>query len=375
MKKMILASALLIAGCGVSDGYSTSGVTSTETYIYVANYGSSTISSFFLQGTDLVRTASSLPTGSGTSNPNMLVSVPNYNFLVSVNYISANLSVYSIASSTITSGGGLTALSPTFSFAAGAGASSAVSHPSSPWIYTTHSGAGGANISMKTMSASGVLTATSTASAGTNPYAIAMHPSGNFLYVANMGSNNVSGFSINASTGALAALAGSPFSASTSPQAIAMDPLGRFLYVLNTGANSISAYTINSTTGVLTATTPATFAGDGSSPSRLAIHPSGTFLYLSNSGSNDISAFSINSSTGNLTAVSGSPFNGTGLTQPLGIAVSPDGTILAVGFGGQYKLALFSIDPSTGALTSADSTAVIGDTPRSILFRQQPVTR
>jgi 6-phosphogluconolactonase len=49
--------------------------------------------------------------------------------------------------------------------------------------------------------------------AGTNPCSVAVNPSGGFVYVANSGSANLSGYAINATTGALTALTGSPFGA------------------------------------------------------------------------------------------------------------------------------------------------------------------
>ena len=43
-----------------------------------------------------------------------------------------------------------------------------------------------------------------------------------FVYVANSGSNNVSGYTINATTGALTAIAGSPFPAGLNPRSVAV---------------------------------------------------------------------------------------------------------------------------------------------------------
>ncbi|MFH1147246.1 MAG: hypothetical protein V1736_06015 [Pseudomonadota bacterium] len=47
-----------------------------------------------------------------------------------------------------------------------------------------------------------------------------------FAYVANYGANTVSAYSINASTGALTTVAGSPFAAGGQPISIAVDPTG-----------------------------------------------------------------------------------------------------------------------------------------------------
>ena len=49
-----------------------------------------------------------------------------------------------------------------------------------------------------------------------------------FAYVANQNSSNVSGYTINATTGALTAIAGSPFPAGALPGSVAVDPTGKF---------------------------------------------------------------------------------------------------------------------------------------------------
>jgi 6-phosphogluconolactonase len=100
---------------------------------------------------------------------------------------------------------------------------------------------------------------------------VAVDPSGKFAYVANAGDNTVSGYTINSATGALTAIAGSPFaSGGSGPLSVAVDPSGKFAYVVNgsvtdfAGVN-VSGYTINSTTGALTAIAGSPFAA-GSGP-------------------------------------------------------------------------------------------------------------
>lgn len=70
----------------------------------------------------------------------------------------------------------------------------------------------------------------------------------------------MSAFTINTTTGALTAVAGSPFAAGTNPRAITTDPSGKFAYVTNETGNSVSAYSINTTTGALTAMAGSPFA-------------------------------------------------------------------------------------------------------------------
>jgi hypothetical protein len=66
------------------------------------------------------------------------------------------------------------------------------------------------------------LTAPGPYATGTNPFAIAIDPTGQFAYVANEGSNNVSAYTIDSTTGALSPMAGSPFAAGTGPSSVAI---------------------------------------------------------------------------------------------------------------------------------------------------------
>jgi uncharacterized repeat protein (TIGR01451 family) len=85
---------------------------------------------------------------------------------------------------------------------------------------------------------------------------------GNFAYVANAVSNDVAGYTINVTTGALTAIPGSTFPAGCGPASVAVDPTGKFAYVANSGhwynsscvdnGSDVSGYTINATTGALT---------------------------------------------------------------------------------------------------------------------------
>jgi 6-phosphogluconolactonase (cycloisomerase 2 family) len=88
--------------------------------------------------------------------------------------------------------------------------------------------------------------------------------------VVNLNSNNVSGYTINATTGALTPIGGSPFAAGSAPNSVAVDPTGKFAYVANPNSNNVSGYTIDPTTGALTAIGGSPFAA-GSAPSSVAV--------------------------------------------------------------------------------------------------------
>ena len=146
----------------------------------------------------------------------------------------------------------------------------------------------------------------STIAAGTNPVAMAMGSSGNFLFVADSVANTVAAFSIGTS-GQLSAVGTG--NTGTTPVSVSVHPTGNFLYTVNQGGancvnGSVSAFSISS--GALTALPNSPFAA-GPCPSYVAIDSSGSFLFVANGGTNNISVFSIDSS-GALKPLSNSSF-------------------------------------------------------------------
>jgi 6-phosphogluconolactonase (cycloisomerase 2 family) len=187
------------------------------------------------------------------------------------------------------------------------------------------------------------LTGALTAAAGSpyipvelQPYALALDPNGQFLYVANSGSNIVSTYGIGAG-GALAldvstAITGTP---TNFPHSLAVDPTGPYLYVGSddTINGTLEAFSINAgvltpVTGVLgTSTYPA-----GNVPFGLAVDPVNALLYASNYYDATLVGDSVGA-PGTLTAVPGSPFGFQGgvlVNQPFGIAIYPTGGFMYI---------------------------------------------
>ena len=69
-------------------------------------------------------------------------------------------------------------------------------------------------------SSTGVLTHVADVKASDQPFSLSTDAAGKFVYVANAISNDVSVFAINANTGGLTAISGSPFPAGTTPRAL-----------------------------------------------------------------------------------------------------------------------------------------------------------
>jgi 6-phosphogluconolactonase (cycloisomerase 2 family) len=152
------------------------------------------------------------------------------------------------------------------------------------------------------------------ASGGNSPQGIRVTPDGKFVIVANQGSNNVSVFSLDSTSGALTAVPGSPFASGTQPGPVAIDPplvagkasSAKFVFVGDTGGNTLSTYRIDSA-GNLTAVGAPTALGTDSQPSSIAVDPQGKFVFIS-IVPREMAGFTLDSSTGTLTPIPGSPF-------------------------------------------------------------------
>lgn len=198
--------------------------------------------------------------------------------------------------------------------------------------------------------------------------AIAVHPSGKFVFVsrtANQPGDGVYVFARN-SNGSLSAVAGSPFSTQPGPASIAVDPTGKYLYVA-TGQNAIDAFTIDQTSGALTplpgspypVATGSCAAGLGST-----IDPFGYFVYTADTRADEISAFTVSRSTGTLTQAAGSPYPDHGgcsgnpniYGNPSAIVIEATGRYLYAG-NLDTTISIYSINAGNGALTFVKNTS------------------
>lgn len=174
---------------------------------------------------------------------------------------------------------------------------------------------------------------------------------GRFTYVANRGSGTVSAYAINATTGALTEVKGSPFPVPGAKQLyqVAIDPTGSYLYGVDVGGGHLYGAVINQNTGALAAITGSPFA-TGNKPVSLAFDYTGSYLYVANFADNTISAYAVTIASGVLTPLAGSPFAVPGTTPgPRQIAVA--GSFLFAANETAGTVAVFAVTPGTGVLT------------------------
>jgi hypothetical protein len=175
-----------------------------------------------------------------------------------------------------------------------------------------------------------------------------------FVYVLNdaTAGNNIYGFAVNEQTGELTPLAGFPVGTgfngggSTNLEMIAVDNLNKRLYAVNRGSNNISAYSINETTGALTPLPFSPIAGIANERS-IKVHPTGSPLIVAGDA---VASYVITSNSA--TPAAGSPFAvGTGV-GPGGSTLSRDGNYFYTGGNTGTFFAGFSVAAASGVLTA-----------------------
>jgi len=234
-------------------------------------------------------------------------------------------------------------------YSVGDGARALVLHPSGKFLYVANPGQNENDISLFTIASNGALSEvfprTPIGASASVPELLAMDPAGGYLYVANVGSNNISVFSIDSGSGALTQIAGSPFPVGLVPLNMQLTPSGNYLFVSASSTPLGFIATLSVSAGALQ--TVSLTHSDGTTPQGLAIDPSGSYLYVGNTvQSNSISTFAIGSS-GSLNEVHGSPLN-DGYSDPLMLILDPKGQYLYVANQGSSNVAVYSISSSTG---------------------------
>lgn len=139
---------------------------------------------------------------------------------------------------------------------------------------------------------------------------VIVSPDNRFVFASNAGSNDISGFSIDATTGNLSLIAGSPFSTGGNGCqgiAVATTPDVSFLFAANTCSDNISVFKIGSGGSLSLLGTP---ISTGTSPIDLKVTKNGKFLMatLFSLSGGLIDVFSIGNN-GSLAPVPGSPFS------------------------------------------------------------------
>lgn len=303
----------------------------TQSFAFVANTGSDDISTFTVnEDGSLASSQATTPVSSATTvatRPVALAMDPGAHFLFVANEgvflndpaqnVPGSISVF-----TIGSGGALTAV---------AGSPFVIQETSPPLLTTPNQ---------------------------PQPESVAVSNQGNFLYVADRNNGTVVGYAFDGSSGVLTPVPGQAFLAGNSSSVVFSPPAGNFLYVANSGTNDIFAFSINadgSLSAVTTSggTTQFTIA-TGIGPTALLSDPSAKYIFALANGGSQITGYGMNHVTGLLTAVTAATVS-TG-ANPVAFTIQSDGSqngdfwIFTSNFGGN-SVSTFKLTYGTGTLT------------------------
>jgi 6-phosphogluconolactonase (cycloisomerase 2 family) len=264
-------------------------VDSTGTYLLAAGVGTAigaqaiaiyTVNTSTGLLTALTGSPVALYTGNGTTatvvTPNNVLITPNNS------YVYVSLGTLGVQVLTLKSGGALNAgtnptILPPSSKSTSPSDGGLASDPLSAFLFVAEINTGLRVFSIGTGGALNEVTGSPYA-VGTGPVAVLLDTTGSYVYVANKGSNNISGFLLTAASGKLTAIAGSPFaSGGQLPVAMVNDNTKSFVAVINSGSNGsnsnsdLQTFKFDATTdGKLVPVATATTGTDPTNPGAIA---------------------------------------------------------------------------------------------------------
>ena len=254
-------------------------------------------------------------------------------------------------------------------------------------------------ITMVVLSSSTVSTFASTVPGdvtGNEPSAVAVAPSGNFVYVANSLTNSVTAFSYDSTAGTLGFLANYPVG--TNPAALAFSRCAGgsslnsscgatdagTLFVANSGGSN--DLTIFNSCFQVTVSCPvadgslqmvnASVSTGGTGLVSIIPSPVLNFVYVVNRTSNQISQFKYSPSTGQLSPLTQLTISTS--SSPVSGGVTSDGSMLVVADSGTSELSAYTVDSkfsSTGAAPSgrlgipSSPTITVSGQPTAVIVR------
>jgi YVTN family beta-propeller protein len=347
--------ALASAGPAVATGTAPAGVAihPSGKFAYVTNMSSANVSIYSLGADGVLGSLGTAPAQGGAET---VAIDPSGKFLYVANNFNNTISVFSIDAGT----GALTRVGAPVRTARAR--TSLAIDPASRFLYAAHQD--GQRISVfRIDQATGALSSASTLEPGTSPYAIAVDPSGKFLYVSDTSFlNRVSAYAIDSMNGTLTSIG--DLRMSVKPYELSVDPSGKFVYVANQDDNTVSVLVIDPATGALSAAEPATAGASPAAVATIGVHPP-PFAYVANHYGASISSYSIDTATG---APASTGPETAAPAYPWHMAVDPQGRFLFVvsygdrdgaqgGGGPNSVISAYAIDPGAGALTMVGSVA------------------
>jgi 6-phosphogluconolactonase len=198
---------------------------------------------------------------------------------------------------------------------------------------------------------------------GPHAHSVNLPKSNKFMLGADLGTDKVMIFKLDASEGKIAPA--SPPSASvkpgSGPRHLVIAPDQKHVYVVNEMASTVTTFDYDPNTAAMkeidtVSTLPADFKGQ-STCAEIAIDSRGRFVYASNRGHNSIAVFAVDGKSGKLTLIQNESSGGA---IPRSFALDPTGDWLIAGNQNTNNIAILKVDRKTGKLTATGDKLDLG---------------
>lgn len=199
--------------------------------------------------------------------------------------------------------------------------------------------------------------------AGPHAHGIYADAANRFVYVPDLGTDDIFIHAFDAATGTLkpSPAKSGRVAPGAGPRHLAFHPQGGFAYVCNEMALTVSVFSVDASTGAMKEiqvlpTLPVGADAKGVSTAEIFCLPNARALYVSNRGHNSLAAFAIGAD-GKLTLLQHQldvP------AVPRGFGISPDGRWLVCAGQKSGTLNAYRVDPATGRLTDTKQSVAAG---------------
>ncbi|MGA4967495.1 lactonase family protein [Streptomyces pseudogriseolus] len=214
----------------------------------------------------------------------------------------------------------------------------------------------------------------SSATGGSSPCHLSVHPGGRFLLSADYGSGSVAVHRIETS-GALGELTALVTHSSPAPgpgqqgphaHQFVTAPDGGHVLAVDLGTDTVYTYRLDEQAGTLTEVSRAA-ARAGAGPRHLTFHPGGRYAYLADEVDDTVAVCAYEPSSGRLSIGEPQPTgSGSGTNYPAQFAVTADGRYAFLANRGHNSVARYAVEEDGARLRLLGTVPVGGDFPRHL---------